>query len=67
MNPKDINVCDLINILAWNRVIRIETLSDKILWVGIANRIPEDLYEYDVYEIANLGDTFIIKVTIKRR
>ena len=67
MNPKDINVCDLINILAWNRVIRIETLSDKILWVEIANRIPEDLYEYDVYEIANLGDTFIIKVTIKRR
>ena len=62
----NISVLDLIDILEWNRALKIETVSGKLLWQGIAKNTPEELYKYSVYKVSNSGDTFVVSASIMR-
>lgn len=62
MKAKDINLCDVINILAWNMPVRILRKRDDCqLFEGISYKVPDMYLGWEVWEIQQtLGRLIII-------
>ena len=67
MEAKNINLCDLINILAWNMPVRILRKKDDCqLFEGISYKVPNMYLEWEVWEIKQtLGYLIIIVEEVK--
>ena len=64
---KEINVIDVINVLTWDREVEIQDRLHTVIFTGIANNVPKELYGYELNEIDNRFNCIILKVaaTIK--
>lgn len=58
---KNVNVCDLINIISWDNVVEIRDRRKVLIYGGIAHNVPDYLAMYEVDKIEmGLGHFAII-------
>lgn len=62
MKAKNINLCDVIKVLAWNMHVRIiEKRTDCEMFAGLSYKIPEKYFNWEVWEIKQtLGGLIVI-------